>query len=203
MCTEGFDPEDIWIPAERYHNAPIMEQYGESIYWTMQVFLGNDTHPENSNQTLFTTCFLFVGIGVFASIIGSASSLLSSLDAVAEQQKAQIESISHYMVFHSVPKELRQKISDFYDYLWRSGQSMHDRNLFDQLPESLNIQLDLSLKRKLINKVPMFKELQPSSVLGIIRAMIHTIAIPSEMILRQGEIGETMFFLMKGSCDGE
>ena len=56
----------------------------------MIVFLGNDTFPSKPSQTLFTTMILLLGIGVFATIIGSASTLLSSLDASAEQKKNQV-----------------------------------------------------------------------------------------------------------------
>jgi CRP-like cAMP-binding protein len=79
-----------------------------------------------------------------------------------------------------------------------SGQSIHDKNLFDQLPASLNLQLDLSLKRELIEGVPMFKTISPLSVLAIIRKLTHTIAIPDEIIMRQGEVGDCMYFLMRG-----
>ena len=80
------------------------------------------------------------------------------------------------MVFRTA--SFSAQIQDYYDYLWISGQSVHDKSLFDQLPESLNLQLDLSLKRKLIEGVPMFKAISPLSVLAIIRKLSHTIAIP-------------------------
>jgi hypothetical protein len=51
---------------------------------------------------------------VFASVIGSASSLLTSLDHVAEKRKSQMDSINHYLTFHSVPKLLRHKICNYY-----------------------------------------------------------------------------------------
>jgi voltage-gated potassium channel len=155
-------------------------------------------NPPNKNELVFTNFALLTGIGVFASVIGSASSLLSSLDAVAEKKKSQMDSISHYLTFHSVPMVLKNKIRDYYEYLWLSGQSSHDKNLFDQLPASLNLQLDLSLKRKLIEGVPMFREISVLAVLAIIRQLTHTIAIPEEIIVRQGEPGDSMYFLMRG-----
>ena len=60
--------------------------------------------------------------------------------------------------------------------------------LFDQLPPSLTLQLDLSLKRGLIEGVPMFKEISPLSALAIIRKLTHVIATPEEVIMRQVNI---------------
>ena len=88
--------EGEWLPAPRYVDLEDpsfkeqMEQYGQSIYWTLMVLLGNDTTPSNPSQTAFTTVVLLFGILVFASIIGSASALLSNLDAAAEQKKEQV-----------------------------------------------------------------------------------------------------------------
>ena len=189
------------MPREKYFNQGLYHQYAEAFYWAMLVFVGSDVSPANTNETTFTATMMLVGIGVFASVIGSASSLLTNLDSTAEQKKTQMDSINHYLTFHAVPKQLRAKIRDYYEYLWTSGQSIHDKNLFDQLPESLNLQLDLSLKRKLLEGVPMFKELRPLSVLGIIRKLTDTIAIPEEVIMRQGEFGDCMYFLKRGKAD--
>jgi CRP-like cAMP-binding protein len=195
------DDTSGWLPLEKYAQASLFSQYADAFYWAMLVFVGADMNPTDTTQTAFTSFMMLIGIGVFASVIGSASSLLTNLDSVAEMKKSQMDSINHYLTFHSVPKNLRNKIRDYYDYLWLSGQSIHDKNLFDQLPESLNLQLDLSLKRKLIEGVPMFKEISPLSVLAIIRKLSHTIAIPEEVIMRQGEQGDCMYFLMRGQAD--
>jgi hypothetical protein len=195
------DAEDMWVPHEKYKSAKVLEQYTEAFYWAMLVFVGSDVAPSNTRETSFTALMMLVGIGVFASVIGSASSLLSNLDATAEQKKSQMDSINHYLKFHSVPKQLRTKIRDYYEYLWISGQSIHDKSLFDQLPESLNLQLDLSLKRKLLEGVAMFRDIQPVSVLAIVRKLKDTIAIPEEVVMRQGEFGDCMYFIKRGRAD--
>ena len=122
---------DTWLPHEKYFNQGLYHQYAEAFYWAMLVFVGSDVSPANTNETTFTATMMLVGIGVFASVIGSASSLLTNLDSTAEQKKTQMDSINHYLTFHAVPKQLRAKIRDYYEYLWTSGQSIHDKNLFD------------------------------------------------------------------------
>jgi voltage-gated potassium channel len=186
------------LQPEKYQFAPLYTRYAVAVHWATLALVGDNMKPSNETELTFTNFALLTGIGVFASVIGSASSLLSSLDAVAEKQKKQMDSISHYLTFHSVPTVLKNKIRDFYEYLWLSGQSSHDKNLFDQLPASLTLQLDLSLKRKLIEGVPMFGEISALAVLAIIRQLTHTIAIPEEIIVRQGEPGDSMYFLMRG-----
>lgn len=52
-----------------------------------------------------------------------------------------------------VPKGLQKKIRTFYEYLWDSGQDSHSLGLFDEMPEKLKLQLNIALKKRLIDQV--------------------------------------------------
>lgn len=52
-----------------------------------------------------------------------------------------------------VPRRLQKKIRTFYEYLWESGQDNHSTGLFQEMPEKLKLQLNIALKRRLIEKV--------------------------------------------------
>ena len=88
--------------------------------------------------------------------------------------------------------QLRLKITEYYEYLQRSGQSVHDKRLFEQLPKSLELQLELSLKSKLITTCGLFEEISALAVLDLVRVLSHTIAIPDELIIREGEVDSKM-----------
>lgn len=52
-----------------------------------------------------------------------------------------------------LPHSLQRKIRHFYEYLWDSGQDKHSTGLFDEMPDKLKLQLNVALKRSLIEKV--------------------------------------------------
>ena len=52
-----------------------------------------------------------------------------------------------------VPPGLQKKIRSYYEYLWESGQDRHSTALFDEMPEKLKLQLNIALKKRLIEKV--------------------------------------------------
>lgn len=52
-----------------------------------------------------------------------------------------------------VPKGLQKKIRTFYEYLWDSGQDGHSSGLFEEMPEKLKLQLNIALKKRLIDQV--------------------------------------------------
>lgn len=55
--------------------------------------------------------------------------------------------------FWQVPKGLQKKIRTFYEYLWDSGQDSHSSGLFEEMPEKLKLQLNIALKKRLIDQV--------------------------------------------------
>ncbi|CAM9816182.1 unnamed protein product, partial [Ectocarpus sp. 8 AP-2014] len=84
-----------------------------------------------------------------------------------------------------VPKGLQKRIRTFYEYLWDSGQDSHSSGLFEELPEKLKLQLNIALKKRLIDQVPLFKTFSPSGTIALVQNLIPSIILPGELIVRQ------------------
>ena len=102
------------------------------------------------------------------------------------------------MSFRGVPRYLQNKVRAYYEYLWVSGQANHHRRAFDELPPMLQMQISLFLKRAMIESCSVFTNLTPSSVVAIMNRLEETIAIPNEVIILQGSVGDKMFFITNG-----
>jgi potassium voltage-gated channel Eag-related subfamily H protein 7 len=196
---EGLGSDD-WVPPADLMNKGFTEQYAFAFHWAILVTIGNDAKPVTYNEHVYSGCIMLAGIAVFASIIGGASSLLSNLDLSAQAQKQQMDSINQYLRFRRVPSELRLKIRNYYKYLWLTGQALHHKKLFDSLPQTLSLQLNLALKRKLIETSSLFKHCSPVSVVSIIRRLVSFVAVPEERIMKQGELGTRVYFIVRGGC---
>ena len=176
-----------------------LDRYNEAFYWAIQVMIGNTSIRQDNTATfVFTNVMLLVGIAVFSSIIGGASALLSNLDSLAAAKKAQVDSINHYLAFRKVPTELRRKISSYVKYLWHSGLSSYHKELFEDLPDALMLQLNISLKQSLIAAVPMFQKCTPRTVLAVIHRLEPTIMLPDIHVTREGDVGDCMYFVVRG-----
>ena len=83
-----------------------------------------------------------------------------------------------------MPKKLQRKIIDYYDFLWRSGQSQHYKEMLTDLPATLAIQLDVILKDKLISnaKSPAYA-VRPTKIR--LRVTRHIAARPAWMLHMQ------------------
>jgi CRP-like cAMP-binding protein len=67
-----------------------------------------------------------------------------------------------------------------------------------ELPDTLALQLNLVLKRRLIECVPMFSDISPMVMLMIIRHLQSIIALPNQVLIRQGDDGRCMYFVTRG-----
>ncbi|CBN74810.1 conserved unknown protein [Ectocarpus siliculosus] len=195
------DPEfeGLWVPEQEYLDAALYKKYTRALYFSLVITYGNDLKPENDAEYVFSNICLTLALLTNAVIIGSATNLLSNMDAGAVAKKTQMDGINGYMRFRKVPKGLQKRIRTFYEYLWDSGQDSHSSGLFEELPEKLKLQLNIALKKRLIDQVPLFKTFSPSGTIALVQNLIPSIILPGELIVRQGEPATCMFFISRGS----
>ncbi|CAM9581604.1 unnamed protein product, partial [Phaeothamnion confervicola] len=98
-----------------------------------------------------------------------------------------------------VPLRLQKRIRSYYEYLWDSGQTSYNANLFGDLPDKLRLQLNVALKRRLIEKVPLFKLCSATGVIALVQNLQPHIILPNDLIIRQGETADAMFFISRGT----
>ncbi|CAM9716906.1 unnamed protein product [Ectocarpus sp. 4 AP-2014] len=214
FVSRTMDPEfeGLWVPEQEYLDAALYEKYARALYFSLVITYGNDLKPENDVEYVFSNICLTLALLTNAVIIGSATNLLSNMDAGAVAKKTQMDGINGYMRFRKarrrsaclcrttfVPKGLQKRIRTFYEYLWDSGQDSHSSGLFEELPEKLKLQLNIALKKRLIDQVPLFKTFSPSGTIALVQNLIPSIILPGELIVRQGEPATCMFFISRGS----
>mmetsp|Transcript_67815 Transcript_67815/g.187355 ORF Transcript_67815/g.187355 Transcript_67815/m.187355 type:complete len:351 (-) Transcript_67815:603-1655(-) len=108
------------------------------------------------------------------------------------------------MLSHGVPKSLKTVIRDYNKYLWDNGygqDQQEDEVLFSNLPSEIRRQYELVKKRKMIRDMPIIQAIQGSTNKAIfVDALELAIHMPGERIIKQGEIGNEMYFLIRGKC---
>ncbi len=81
--VEGYGINE-WTPSKEIRKEPILNQYLRAIYWGFINTSGVDqTSPVTGLETAFCLVILFVGVSLYATVIGNVGSLLSNLDSTA------------------------------------------------------------------------------------------------------------------------
>merc|ERR1712046_58064 len=110
----------------------------------------------------------------------------------------QLNSINGYLSFRKIDATLCTKIRSYYNYLWTSGQSRHQKEMFEELPSRLQIELNLQIKEELVLNVPVFRRLQAPTLLAIIHELRPHIVLPDTILVKQGTTGENMYLIFRG-----
>jgi len=69
------------------------------------------------------------------------------------------------------------------------------------LPAPIRNEVEYHLRSDIVGKVPLFKGAQEPMVRALVARLTPRVAIPDELIVRRGEIGESMFFIANGTVD--
>jgi CRP-like cAMP-binding protein len=192
MLNRGAKPGDKWI------DSSLTDKYLFAFNWALLAMLGDNAHPSSNGQYAFCIFASSFGLLAFSCIIGSLASVLTSMDALANNKKDQLDAIQSYLRYRRVDPELRMRIHGYYKYLWDSGQSKVHMDMFSELPPVLGMELNVALKEDLLVSSPIFKFCTPETTLKLLNELHSSIVIPNQTIFEQGDPAVRVYFVARG-----
>ena len=106
-----------------------------------------------------------------------------------------MEDINSYLSYKSVPKRLKRKVQNYYQYIWHNRMVQSEQGLLSNLPQSLKTEISLYINRRLIEKVPFFKNTDKDFISEIISQLQPKVFLPGDFIFKRGDIGNCMYFI--------
>jgi hypothetical protein len=200
---EGF-PADSWVVAEGIQNADRGSQYVRSLYWvivTMTTVGYGDITPHRNVEYVFTMIVMLLGASMYAFIIGNIASLVSNLDSAKAAFWNRVETVNQYLRTRRVPTEVNEHVSNYYDYIWARYRGMNEGTLLADLPGPIRLEVLFHLTRDLIERVPLFKHCTPALRNVLLMALEPQIFAPDGYIVREGEVGNGIYFISRGTVE--
>jgi len=193
---------DNWSPTVDEREYPGFKRYLVALFWGIMVTtgVGREVDPLTTAQYIFTIVAITLGVFFYAIIIGSATSLIASIDEGDAELRNHVETANSYMVKRSVNENLRKRILENLEFLQTSNQGFTQRNTWflDGLHPTLKLELSLDIYRRFIYNVPMFREISLECLIGLINIMDSRIYLRDEIVVERGEKGSEMFFIQTG-----
>ena len=144
---------------------------------------------------------MILGVAVYGYVIGNIASLLSNIDVAKSAFLKQMEDINSFLSYKSVPKKVKQKVHDYYQYVWHNRMAHSEEIILAALPSSLKTEIMLHIHRKLIEDVPFFKDTGQDFIRDMILCLQPNVFLPGDYIFKKGEVGNCMYFIGNGSVD--
>ncbi|KAH8072967.1 cyclic nucleotide-gated ion channel [Aureococcus anophagefferens] len=152
-----------------YRRAGFRQQYTQAFFWAVQVSTG----------------------------IGKDIIPRTSLEVAFTTRSRKLSAVKSFLVQQNVHKHLQLEIMNYYTYLL--SLNTRDSQALSDLPVTLRIKLELSLKQESVDQVPLFHNLDAACILSIVHHLKNCVSLPSEILYAAGALGDRMFVLERGA----
>jgi len=112
-----------------------------------------------------------------------------------------MDQISAFITHYRLPDNLQTSIRRYYTHLWEVKRGQDDVEVLHDLPQLLKTEVQLFLNRPIVEKVPFLKDASEKLIRDIVLNLTPRVAIPGEIIFRQGDSGAEVFFISRGSVE--
>ncbi|KNC56451.1 cyclic nucleotide-gated olfactory channel [Thecamonas trahens ATCC 50062] len=191
---------------ELYLDQPTFRPYMRALFWSTTLLTGmgpDHNYPQSDIELVFMFIVLFMGIVVFAAIIGNVGSLIANSSATKADHKKKMDIVNLWMRHKGIAPGLQARIRSYYEYLWQRQAGLNDNIILMDFPEHLRALVSDDLNKNILREVPMFKALNNAEpfIQALMSALRPEIYTPGDYIVRENEMGQSMFFITRGIVD--
>jgi len=201
--SSGF-PADSWAARASIVDSGPVAQYIRSIYWTITTMTTvgyGDITPARSAEYVLSAVIMLMGASLYAFIIGSVASLLSSIQAAKNSHWERIDSVTEFLRQRQVPAAIDAKVRNYYEYVWEHDRGMNKNDMLNDLPGPLRLEILLHLASNILKTVPLFKNCSPILRDELLISLESRTFTPDSNIAGEGEMGRSIYFIVEGSVE--
>ena len=179
-------------------------QYITSLYWTVTTLATvgyGDISAHNDIQRLYASFVMLNGVGLFGYAIGNIATLIANLDMAKAAHQQKLDQVNAFLHHKRVPVPLVEKVNDYYRYLWENRMGHPQEDSLSDLPASLHTEVALFLNRRILEKVPLFRDAGETFLRDVVLLLKPRVYLPGDYVFRQGDPADSMYFVSKGTLE--
>lgn len=175
--------------------------YSVSINQGIYLLMGVDRSGFSALEHFFLTVCMPVGALVHAYVFGEMILLVQRTGALETRRNEHTLAIQEAMRILGLSPSLQVRIITYFTFerLNRCGGLFNE--LFTDLSPQLRFELQLQLYLDLVVQSGLFKNMRPRVIREIVVHLQDLIFLPGDWICRYGDYGDSMYFIVTGSCN--
>jgi hypothetical protein len=180
--------------------------YLSALVYSIQTMTGvgyGDVHSVTNAERVYSAFAMLCTCSGFAYFLANISSLISNEDSTQSRFQEKVRSISAFMRYRNVPTFVQERVRNYYNYAFdqRKMYPFDDEHVLSDLSVSLQREIFLYMNKDLVEKVPFFKGRDPNFIRSVMFVMKPMIFAPGDIIVIEGEVGRSMYFIVKGQVE--
>ncbi|KAH9278096.1 Potassium/sodium hyperpolarization-activated cyclic nucleotide-gated channel 2 [Echinococcus granulosus] len=196
-------PIDSWVAKCRLQNSDWFEQYTWALFKALSHMLciGYGRFPPNSLcEAWMTAISMMAGATCYALVVGHVAALIQSFDVSKRRYRDKMKQVEEYMSYRKLPRELRNKIVDYYEHRY-NGKFFNEVEILQEVSECVRDQIINYNCRSLVAAVPFFKDEDENFVVDVLNRLKFEVFRPDDVIIKYGTFGTKMYFIREGTVD--
>ncbi|WP_421920005.1 cyclic nucleotide-gated ion channel [Marinifilum sp.] len=178
------------------------DNYVQALYWVVTTLTSvgyGDIVPHGNLEMLFTILLQILGVGVLALFVASLVGIFTKKNPAEQRFLENIEKLRALIHYHKIPKNLEERISNYYTYEWKEKLGYDETELMDSLPIKLKNDLLFEFKKSAIQDIPLFDSVDDHFIREIAQYLSPMVLTPGDYLFRAGDLANSMFFVQKGT----
>jgi voltage-gated potassium channel len=179
-------------------------KYITSLYWVIETLTTvgyGETTPLTNAQYIFAMLIMLVGVGTYGFIIGNVANILSKSNPARTRFFNNLEQLKIFVSYRNIPGHLQKKVSDYFNYIWKKRLGFDESVFLSSLPQGLQNEVSVHLKREILQKIPLFKGVSDEFLKEVSLHMRPIVCVPDEYVFKEDDIGHEMYFIIRGKLE--
>lgn len=198
-------PSSNWIMdkvGKSIDDAGVYEKYFSCAYGAIIMLFAGDFTPTNEIERSYGIFMSIIGAVIQATIFGNVAMLISNTNANALAWRKKMDDVNEWMRHNSLEPEIRKRVRMYFDFAFHlNRRSCAAQSWLKELPEGMHSDVLMSLNRRMLEQVPLFKETTQEFIREVVRRLQPQIYLPGDYMIRTGEIGREMYFISRGVAE--
>ncbi|CAF1490276.1 unnamed protein product [Adineta steineri] len=192
---------DRWVLPNSAKNETVLMLYTYCFYWSTLLLstIGDVPLPTKRPEYVFVLFDYMIGILIFATIIGSLGTMISSQNQSRQQVREKMDEIKRYMKFRAVNRKLESKVIKWLDYLYTNRQVLNEEMVLNSdLSGELRKDLAIKVHLESLQQVKLFNDCEPNLLVELVTKLKPIFYGPDDYVCQKGDIGKEMYIIKRG-----
>lgn len=189
----------VWV-ATTFYEQDAFFKYWMSLYYVVNVQIGNEIGPRGIFQLLYLSVLLLMSAFINATIFGNITVILQVMNRKTAILNEKLDTASSAMMKLQISDPVQNKIKE---YLVVTHSSWDQQKNMEEFMQMLSPSLKLEVTREIFDDCILENKVFEKKT-EVLEFILQDIVIarfePEDTICRQGDEGKCIFIIASGSC---